>query len=120
MLNFPMTFVLTPPPCNSISWIVPADILSFLSVTQFPQGFDLYDFLDPTTRSEWLRFDDQQYQKFQHLQQSQQLRGNLCLSSCHGKKVRLSGPVRGRAAINRDLDQDFERMKGYGITMLVW
>ncbi|KAG1085763.1 hypothetical protein G6F42_021259 [Rhizopus arrhizus] len=114
-----MTLVLTPPPCNSISWIVPADILSFLSVAQFPQGFDLYDFLDPTTRSEWLRFDDQQYQKFQHLQQSQQLRGNLCLSSCPGKKVRLSGPVRGRAAINRDLDQDFERMKGYGITMLV-
>ncbi|CAO3642370.1 unnamed protein product [Mucor fragilis] len=103
----------------NISWIVPADILSFLSVAHFPQGLDLYDFLDPVTRGEWLKFDDQQYQKFQHLQQSQQLRGNLCLSSCPGKKVRLSGPVRGRAAINRDLNQDFERMKGYGITMLV-
>ncbi|KAF1803459.1 protein-tyrosine phosphatase-like protein [Mucor lusitanicus] len=103
----------------NISWIVPADILSYLSVAQFPKDLDLYDFLDPVTRGEWLKFDDQQYQKFQHLQQTQQLRGNLCLSSCPGKKVRLSGPVRGRAAINRDLDQDFERMKGYGITMLV-
>lgn len=48
------------------------------------------------------------------------IRGNLCLSSCPGKKVRLSGPVRGRAAINRDLDLDFARMKSFGITMLVW
>ncbi|GAN05360.1 conserved hypothetical protein [Mucor ambiguus] len=103
----------------NISWIVPADVLGYLSVAQFPEGLDLYDFLNPVTREEWLKFDNQQYQKFQHLQQSQQLRGNLCLSSCPGKKVRLSGPVRGRAAINRDLEQDFKRMKGYGITLLV-
>ncbi|CEP16125.1 hypothetical protein [Parasitella parasitica] len=103
----------------SISWIVPADVLSFLSIAHLPEGLDLYDFLDPNVREKWLKFDDQQYQQFQHLQQSQLLRGNLCLSSCPGKKVRLSGPVRGRAAINRDLDQDFDRMAGYGITMLI-
>ncbi|KAI8328826.1 protein-tyrosine phosphatase-like protein [Chlamydoabsidia padenii] len=45
--------------------------------------------------------------------------GNLALSSCPGKKVRLSGPVRGRAAINRDLDLDFTRMRSFGITTLV-
>ncbi|KAI8647396.1 protein-tyrosine phosphatase-like protein [Parasitella parasitica] len=103
----------------NISWVVPADVLSFLSIAHLPDGLDLYDFLDPNVREKWLKFDDQQYQQFQHLQQSQQLRGNLCLSSCPGKKVRLSGPVRGRAAINRDLDQDFDRMAGYGVTMLV-
>lgn len=53
-------------------------------------------------------------------QQNTRIKGNLCLSSCPGKKVRLSGPVRGRAAINRDLDMDFDRMKSFGITMLVW
>ncbi|CAO3683082.1 unnamed protein product [Umbelopsis vinacea] len=46
--------------------------------------------------------------------------GNLALSSCPGKKVRLSGPVRGRAAINRDLDLDFARLnRQFGITTIV-
>ncbi|KAI8969321.1 protein-tyrosine phosphatase-like protein, partial [Mycotypha africana] len=45
--------------------------------------------------------------------------GNFCLSSCPGKKVRLTGPVKGRPAVNRDLDMDFERMRGFGITMLI-
>ncbi|KAI9271840.1 protein-tyrosine phosphatase-like protein, partial [Phascolomyces articulosus] len=45
--------------------------------------------------------------------------GNLALSSCPGKKVRLTGPSRGRAAINRDLDLDFGRMRSLGITTLV-
>lgn len=54
------------------------------------------------------------------LQPVKKIRGNLCLSSCPGKKVRLSGPVRGRATIDRDLDLDFERMRMFGITTLVW
>ncbi|KAI8068196.1 protein-tyrosine phosphatase-like protein [Gongronella butleri] len=45
--------------------------------------------------------------------------GNLAMSSCPGKKVRLTGPVRGRAAINRDLELDFARMRSFGITTLV-
>ncbi|KAI8801846.1 protein-tyrosine phosphatase-like protein [Cladochytrium replicatum] len=46
--------------------------------------------------------------------------GNFALSSCPGKKVRLStGPVNGRAMINRDLDHDFERLASAGITMVV-
>ncbi|KAI8812230.1 protein-tyrosine phosphatase-like protein [Cladochytrium replicatum] len=46
--------------------------------------------------------------------------GNFALSSCPGKKVRLStGPVNGRAMINRDLDHDFERLALAGITMVV-
>lgn len=40
--------------------------------------------------------------------------GNLFLSSCPGKKVRLSGPVNGRGGVCRDLKQDLQRMKDLG------
>ncbi|KAF9578704.1 hypothetical protein BGW38_005376 [Lunasporangiospora selenospora] len=46
-------------------------------------------------------------------------RGNLGLSSCPGKKVRLDGPVNGRAKIVRDLDLDFDRLQGLGVTCVV-
>jgi hypothetical protein len=45
------------------------------------------------------------------------LLGNIMLSSCPGKKVRLKGPVKGRGAICRDLGTDLERIAGMGI---VW
>lgn len=47
-------------------------------------------------------------------------RGNLGLSSCPGKKVRLDGPVNGRAKIVRDLDLDFDRLQKLGFTRVVW
>lgn len=47
-------------------------------------------------------------------------RGNLGLSSCPGKKVRLDGPVNGRAKIVRDLDMDFDRLHKMGFTRVVW
>ncbi|KAG0213802.1 hypothetical protein BGX31_001192, partial [Mortierella sp. GBA43] len=46
-------------------------------------------------------------------------RGNLGLSSCPGKKVRLDGPVNGRAKIVRDLDLDFDRLQKLGFTRVV-
>lgn len=46
--------------------------------------------------------------------------GNLLLSSCPGKKVRLDGPVRGRAAICRDLKLDLGRIKEMGVGCIVW
>ncbi|KAF9541898.1 hypothetical protein EC957_002603 [Mortierella hygrophila] len=46
-------------------------------------------------------------------------RGNLGLSSCPGKKVRLDGPVNGRAKIVRDLDMDFNRLNMLGFTRVV-
>jgi hypothetical protein len=66
--------------------------------------------------------------------------GNLYLSSCPGKKggahviaafgfgftndvivkVRLTGPVRGRGAICRDLKQDLRRVKALGVGCIVW
>ncbi|KIJ67563.1 hypothetical protein HYDPIDRAFT_108404 [Hydnomerulius pinastri MD-312] len=45
--------------------------------------------------------------------------GNLLLSSCPGKKVRLTGPVRGRGAVCRDLDLDLRRMKSLGAQCVV-
>lgn len=46
--------------------------------------------------------------------------GNLLLSSCPGKKVRLKGPVKGRGAICRDLGTDLERVAGMGVRCIVW
>ncbi|KAH8119472.1 phosphatases II [Phellopilus nigrolimitatus] len=45
--------------------------------------------------------------------------GNLYLSSCPGKKVRLSGPVKGRGAICRDLRADLSRVKDLGVGCIV-
>ncbi|KAG7090832.1 hypothetical protein E1B28_009914 [Marasmius oreades] len=45
--------------------------------------------------------------------------GNLILSSCPGKKVRLDGPVRGRSVVHRDLEYDLRRMKDMGIGCIV-
>ncbi|KAK7467414.1 hypothetical protein VKT23_004468 [Stygiomarasmius scandens] len=45
--------------------------------------------------------------------------GNIFLSSCPGKKVRLHGPVRGRSGVCRDLDADLRRMKELGVGCIV-
>ncbi|OCH91809.1 phosphatases II [Obba rivulosa] len=45
--------------------------------------------------------------------------GNIFLSSCPGNKVRLDGPVKGRAAICRDLRQDLERIRDFGVQCIV-
>ncbi|KDN49768.1 hypothetical protein RSAG8_01833, partial [Rhizoctonia solani AG-8 WAC10335] len=47
--------------------------------------------------------------------------GNLYLSSCPGKKVRLHGPtsIKGRGAICRDLKADLERIKQAGVFLIV-
>ncbi|KAK7692821.1 hypothetical protein QCA50_004456 [Cerrena zonata] len=45
--------------------------------------------------------------------------GNLFMSSCPGKKVRLDGPVNGRSAVRRDLAQDLMRMWQAGVRCIV-
>ncbi|KDR75407.1 hypothetical protein GALMADRAFT_249461 [Galerina marginata CBS 339.88] len=45
--------------------------------------------------------------------------GNLFLSSCPGKKVRLDGPVKGRSGVCRDLETDLKRMKELGVGCIV-
>ncbi|KAJ2913238.1 hypothetical protein MD484_g7173, partial [Candolleomyces efflorescens] len=46
--------------------------------------------------------------------------GNLYMSSCPGKKVRLNGPSNGRSAVCRDLDMDMTRIKSFGIGCIIW
>ncbi|KAG0237872.1 hypothetical protein BGW41_008298 [Actinomortierella wolfii] len=46
-------------------------------------------------------------------------RGNMGLCSCPGKKVRLDGPVNGRAKIERDLDLDFTRLQQLGCKRVI-
>jgi protein-tyrosine phosphatase len=45
--------------------------------------------------------------------------GNLMLSSCPGKKVRLAGPVRGRSTVYRDLDTDLRHISQVGARCIV-
>ncbi|KAJ7497135.1 protein-tyrosine phosphatase-like protein [Mycena latifolia] len=45
--------------------------------------------------------------------------GNIFLSSCPGKKVRLQGPVKGRSGVCRDLHADFRRMKDLDVGCVV-
>ncbi|RDB24873.1 hypothetical protein Hypma_008087 [Hypsizygus marmoreus] len=45
--------------------------------------------------------------------------GNLFLSSCPGKKVRLQGPVKGRTGVCRDLDTDLKRIKELGVGCII-
>lgn len=46
--------------------------------------------------------------------------GNMLLSSCPGKRLRMEGPVKGRAPVCRDLETDLRRIKNEGVGCLVW
>lgn len=46
--------------------------------------------------------------------------GNLLLSSCPGKRLRMGGPVKGRGPVCRDLKTDLGRIKAEGVGCLVW
>ncbi|WVR00311.1 hypothetical protein IAU59_007454 [Kwoniella sp. CBS 9459] len=45
--------------------------------------------------------------------------GNLLLSSCPGKRLRLDGPSRGRGPVCRDIATDLRRIKSEGVGCLV-
>lgn len=46
--------------------------------------------------------------------------GNLMLSSCPGKRLRMDGPVKGRGPVCRDLAADLRRIKSQGVGAIVW
>jgi hypothetical protein len=46
--------------------------------------------------------------------------GNLLLSSCPGKRLRMEGPVKGRPPVCRDLETDLRRIKSEVVGCLVW
>lgn len=45
--------------------------------------------------------------------------GNLFLSSCPGKKVRLDGPIKGQIGVRRDLETDMRRIKDMGTGCII-
>ncbi|KAK2467790.1 hypothetical protein APHAL10511_000085 [Amanita phalloides] len=47
------------------------------------------------------------------------LLGNLFLSSCPGKKVRLDGPTGGRSGVCRDIVIDMQRIKDLGVGCII-
>ncbi|KAF9647314.1 phosphatases II [Thelephora ganbajun] len=53
------------------------------------------------------------------LETKQPVIGNMLLSSCPGKKVRLTGPVNGRVGVCRDLSRDLERMRTLGVGCII-
>jgi hypothetical protein len=46
--------------------------------------------------------------------------GNLLLSSCPGKRLRMDGPVKGRGPVCRDVATDMRRIKNGGTDAIVW
>ncbi|CAO3589088.1 unnamed protein product [Absidia cylindrospora] len=101
----------------NISWVLPNDYLPLITFCDLPDQLDIYDLTNPVIEQQLAPQLERAHHHRQ--QQSLPLMGNLALSSCPGKKVQLTGPVRGRAAINRDLDLDFTRMRSFGITTIV-
>ncbi|KAF9425450.1 hypothetical protein BGZ94_007520 [Podila epigama] len=105
----------------NVSWIIPPWIQRFLNEDlSVPNNYvDLFAFMQqesdllyslPPEQAEALA-----RKRFSHWRP----RGNMGLSSCPGKKVRLDGPVNGRATIVRDLDLDFERLEKLGFTRVI-
>ncbi|CAI2172159.1 2747_t:CDS:2 [Funneliformis geosporum] len=104
----------------NISWIVPEELTDGLTLDPLSPSIDLFDVY--TTASLYQHYYDQVHKHSGYgvsRSTHYSMLGNLALSSCPGKKVRLSGPVRGRATIDRDLDLDFQRLKSLDISMIV-
>ncbi|KAG5458202.1 MAG: hypothetical protein BJ554DRAFT_1620, partial [Olpidium bornovanus] len=118
-----------PASCScSVSFIVPESFLddhhTYHHVASSRGGIDLLDlYQTPVAGEEWptaLRQSICIPSAPPGTLPAQPPHGNLVLSSCPGKKVRLDGPSRGRARINRDLESDLRRIAGFGITTVVW
>ncbi|RUS35002.1 protein-tyrosine phosphatase-like protein [Jimgerdemannia flammicorona] len=104
----------------NISWMIPDEHIPYLTATRLPENIDLFDLLTNPAAYELEagRIADA-LASADTTKRMGGFIGNLALSSCPGKKVRLNGPVRGRASINRDLDLDFQRLRSFGITTVV-
>jgi len=106
----------------SISWILPEELIRGVSDGPLPASIDLYDIYTTTSLYKSYRKPTQSAggRGGSECSSNEMGFGNLALSSCPGKKVRLSGPVRGRSAIDRDIDLDFQRLRSCGISLVVW
>ncbi|CAG8539165.1 4340_t:CDS:2 [Paraglomus brasilianum] len=105
----------------NISWILPEELIRGVSDGPLPASIDLYDIYTTTSLYKRYRKPTQSAggRGGSECSSNEMGFGNLALSSCPGKKVRLSGPVRGRSAIDRDIDLDFQRLRSCGISLVV-
>ena len=87
---------------------VPSLLLSFIPPAPNPE-------LAPSSMQSVFR-QQQIAQQSSHVQNL----GNLLLSSCPGKRLRMGGPVKGRGPVCRDLCTDLRRIKSEGVGCLIW
>ncbi|CAH1765440.1 18125_t:CDS:2 [Entrophospora sp. SA101] len=120
----------------NVSWILPDELKNCLTLNLLSSKLDLFDIYTSASLYQHYYYD-QVEKKIQNndnntnedlsskdtssstTTETVSNLGNLALSSCPGKKVRLNGPERGRATIKRDLDLDFQRLVSLGISMII-
>ncbi|KAF9287242.1 hypothetical protein BGZ68_002074 [Mortierella alpina] len=104
----------------NVSWIIPAWISALLQEDMTVPGQQPLVAFAQREADAMQRMDaTDAITRAQKMYPNWRPRGNLGLSSCPGKKVRLDGPVNGRAKIVRDLDLDFDRLEKLGFTRVV-
>ncbi|KAF9990825.1 hypothetical protein BGZ75_009516 [Mortierella antarctica] len=104
----------------NVSWIIPAWISALLQEDMtVPRQQPLVAFAQREADAMQRMDATDAITRAQAMYPNWRPRGNLGLSSCPGKKVRLDGPVNGRAKIVRDLDLDFDRLEKLGFTRVV-
>ncbi|KAG9062764.1 hypothetical protein KI688_005070 [Linnemannia hyalina] len=106
----------------NVSWIIPPWIGALLHEDMsIPSHMQLVPFAQREAKAMQLTdMAEDAESRAKRIYANWRPRGNLGLSSCPGKKVRLDGPVNGRAKIVRDLDMDFNRLNMLGFTRVVW
>jgi hypothetical protein len=102
-----------PSPMHSAHEGTPVQVLGEVEVVRSPSWLASAFGRDSTAR------DKDGVQGYMDVQKPPLL-GNLLLSSCPGKRLRMDGPVKGRGPVCRDLRTDLERIKGEGVGCLVW
>ncbi|KAG9287867.1 hypothetical protein G9A89_017462 [Geosiphon pyriformis] len=111
----------------NVSWLLPDELVVTLSVDPFPPSSDIFDIYSNPSLVEQYKIRGNELLETLFIQKKPLSSkehipveiGNFGLSSCPGKKVRLNGPVRGRATIDRDLVLDFQRLRTMGVTTIV-
>ncbi|KAG0266413.1 hypothetical protein DFQ27_009789 [Actinomortierella ambigua] len=106
----------------NVSWMIPSWLNVLLQEDmRLPKGVrDLNDLADRERLPDLMTPSlEEALARAQQRYPNWRPRGNMGLCSCPGKKVRLDGPVNGRAKIERDLDLDFARLQQLGCKRVI-
>ncbi|KAL7753036.1 hypothetical protein RI367_001487 [Sorochytrium milnesiophthora] len=100
-----------------VSWMLTPELLTSDLRANFAAGRDLLDYYVSQLAVQTGRSPAA---AFAVAQSPGVHRGNVCLSSCPGKKVRLTGPsASGRPGIRRELSLDLSRLASLGVSSIV-